>query len=440
MCVDCPLSIAGWSYACIVIHVAEDMHTEPMEIWLGQHYVRFETNSTELWILSSFAQVAFEGRPSAGRSDDIAIDDITILPYPCPAPAACDFESGLCSYTNVKGTDQFDWTRGFGSTTSAFTGPSVDHTTNSVQGEFLCVGNHPSILLVVCTQILKWFWGEGVLVVVFLGGLGGAWVYLFTSWWLGRGGLFPLGEDGQVFFWVGGWVGGVLVCFSLGRDLLVCFSFGLMTRDSVVHVNISDLNKYQLAIGIWQQNMTSMVRAHVCAFVYSGHYMFIESSSNRAGDKAQLQSEILNPTTGSCLVFYYNMNGAGKKTFLFFMPPNGASFVFCLDCHEQVWVCYSVGLTVHCAVTLMLVYLQLLLVPKQNIVVRVMVAFICSSHWDAKFSRWSFSITWESLTPAASSVKVSVIGLYNTKAVKIGDLEWCDLHPPKSSVYRLVQY
>lgn len=82
--------------------------------------------------------------------------------------------------------------------------------------------------------------------------------------------------------------------------------------------------------------MTSMVRAHVFAFVYSGHYMFIESSSNRAGDKAQLQSEILNPTTGSCLVFYYNMNGAGKKTFLFFMFPNGASFVFCMDCHAQV--------------------------------------------------------------------------------------------------------
>lgn len=90
-------------------------------------------------VSASFTQVAFEGRPSAGTSDDISIDDISISPYPCPAPAACDFESGLCAYTNVKGTDQFDWTRGFGSTTSAFTGPSVDHTTNSVQGECLRV-------------------------------------------------------------------------------------------------------------------------------------------------------------------------------------------------------------------------------------------------------------------------------------------------------------
>lgn len=157
--------------------------------------------------------------------------------------------------------------------------------------------------------------------------------------------------------------------------------------------------------------------------------MFIESSSNRVGDKAQLQSEILNPTTGSCLVFYYNMNGAGKRTILFFMSSNGSSLVFCLNSHEQVRVCCSVGLTVQCALTLTLVYFQLLLVPKQNIVVHVMVAFICSSHCDAKFSRWSFSKSWESPTPTASSVKVSVIGLYNTEAVKIGDLEWCDLHP-----------
>ena len=91
------------------------------------------------------------------------------------------------------------------------------------------------------------YFGRGVLlVVVFLGVLGGAWVYLFTSWWMG-GGVVSLGGGwaGVFFFW-----GGVLVCFSLGRDLLVCFPFGLMTRDSVLHVNIKNLNEYQLAVGI----------------------------------------------------------------------------------------------------------------------------------------------------------------------------------------------
>lgn len=99
----------------------------------------------------------------------------------------------------------------------------------------------------------SWFWGEGVLT---LGG-GCCLLLFFLVCWVGHGftclllggwggGLFPLGEDGQFFFFGGG----VLVCFSLGRDLLVCFPFGLMTKDSVLHVNIKNLNEYQLAVGI----------------------------------------------------------------------------------------------------------------------------------------------------------------------------------------------
>ena len=42
-----------------------------------------------------------------------------------------------------------------------------------------------------------------------------------------------------------------------------------------------------------------------------GHFMYIESSWPRQwGEKARLESEVLPPTTGQCMQFWYNMNGA----------------------------------------------------------------------------------------------------------------------------------
>ena len=50
----------------------------------------------------------------------------------------CDFEKGLCTWTNVRGTDQFDWLTGNGGTSSRFTGPSSDHTLGTSAGESFC--------------------------------------------------------------------------------------------------------------------------------------------------------------------------------------------------------------------------------------------------------------------------------------------------------------
>ena len=49
----------------------------------------------------------------------------------------CSFEETnplLCGWTNVKGSDQFDWSIGQGSTASSRTGPSSDHTYNDKNG------------------------------------------------------------------------------------------------------------------------------------------------------------------------------------------------------------------------------------------------------------------------------------------------------------------
>lgn len=46
----------------------------------------------------------------------------------------CDFELGLCGYTQVK-TDVFDWSRSIGGTSSSGTGPSSDHTYGTNRGK-----------------------------------------------------------------------------------------------------------------------------------------------------------------------------------------------------------------------------------------------------------------------------------------------------------------
>ena len=81
-------------------------------------------------------QLVFEGIRGTSYQGDIAIDDIVLLDNTCPPPGDCNFETGMCTWVNVPQGDDFDWLRGSGSTTSLFTGPSTDHTTNSTGGKW----------------------------------------------------------------------------------------------------------------------------------------------------------------------------------------------------------------------------------------------------------------------------------------------------------------
>ncbi|GFS14361.1 MAM domain-containing glycosylphosphatidylinositol anchor protein 1 [Elysia marginata] len=52
---------------------------------------------------------------------------------------SCDFEAeDKCNYEQLQ-TDQFDWTRYRGRTTTGNTGPNIDHTTNTAQGYYLYI-------------------------------------------------------------------------------------------------------------------------------------------------------------------------------------------------------------------------------------------------------------------------------------------------------------
>lgn len=48
-----------------------------------------------------------------------------------PTVYDCNFETGLCQWTQVVGGDQFNWTRAQGPTGTALTGPTNDHTTGT---------------------------------------------------------------------------------------------------------------------------------------------------------------------------------------------------------------------------------------------------------------------------------------------------------------------
>lgn len=119
--------------------------------WLNGRVSLSKNPSREYWVV-------FEGVRGNGYRGDIAIDDIQFTSQDCsiiPAKANpnkptattpvvttrftlpptlppslynCDFESGLCNYTQEHITDVFNWTRHQRGTYSGGTGPIMDHT------------------------------------------------------------------------------------------------------------------------------------------------------------------------------------------------------------------------------------------------------------------------------------------------------------------------
>ncbi|XP_047444387.1 MAM and LDL-receptor class A domain-containing protein 2 isoform X2 [Mugil cephalus] len=74
------------------------------------------------------------------REGDMAFDDVRLTDAQCSPRGFCDFESTMCSWSNLGGdVDQGDWLRGSGASPNPNTGPSIDHTTNSTHGHYVYV-------------------------------------------------------------------------------------------------------------------------------------------------------------------------------------------------------------------------------------------------------------------------------------------------------------
>ncbi|CAF3694948.1 unnamed protein product, partial [Didymodactylos carnosus] len=90
--------------------------------------------------------VLFEARKSTNEVI-IGLDDIDLRLGKCSPPVNCNFEDGtLCSWTQSKTDDDFDWLLNRGETGTVGTGPSVasviynaDHTTNSNVGWYIYI-------------------------------------------------------------------------------------------------------------------------------------------------------------------------------------------------------------------------------------------------------------------------------------------------------------
>ncbi|CAI9725294.1 and LDL-receptor class A domain-containing 2-like [Octopus vulgaris] len=83
-------------------------------------------------------KLTFQSVQDGGHSEIIAVDDIEHLPGPCDPQGLCDFEQGMCGFTNVYG-DDFDWIVFSGSKQSFVSGPTEDHTTNSPSGHYMYI-------------------------------------------------------------------------------------------------------------------------------------------------------------------------------------------------------------------------------------------------------------------------------------------------------------
>ncbi|XP_046731765.1 MAM and LDL-receptor class A domain-containing protein 1 isoform X3 [Silurus meridionalis] len=135
-------------------------------------------------------KILFEGRRGDNAWSDVAFDDVSIHRGPCtdlinhqtlsPTPKKptlipavtspttksafspvctfnCNFDNNLCTWSQIA-TDVFDWTRHSGPTSTAFTGPSFDHTTGTgyylyIEGDSALHGDTARLLSDECSDI-----------------------------------------------------------------------------------------------------------------------------------------------------------------------------------------------------------------------------------------------------------------------------------------------
>lgn len=111
-------------------------------IWFrsGEQGVEWEVGQVTLQSALPF-QFTFEGIVGPGYTGDVSIDDILLVPGPCPGEGNCDFEDSLCTWKNTATGDNFDWLQGQSQSLSGFTDMVLDHTLNSPYGVYMYINS-----------------------------------------------------------------------------------------------------------------------------------------------------------------------------------------------------------------------------------------------------------------------------------------------------------
>lgn len=96
-------------------------------------------NHVKLFCSDEFGlqQVVLEGFRLNGSQGYMAWDDLSVLRGPCPLPATCDFEDGLCDWMDVPDANNNNWV--WLKAELATNGVEVDHTTGTGDGKSLVV-------------------------------------------------------------------------------------------------------------------------------------------------------------------------------------------------------------------------------------------------------------------------------------------------------------
>lgn len=134
----------GSTIGTLSLNLTDVVNARQFPIWSksgdqGDKWLKATVNLAN--VTGSF-RLTFTAVTGTSFTGDIALDDISFDRSCCGmdtcGAARADFQTGLDGFT--QGTsDNFDWRRDSGGTTSGSTGPSIDHTTNSSQGYYMYI-------------------------------------------------------------------------------------------------------------------------------------------------------------------------------------------------------------------------------------------------------------------------------------------------------------
>ncbi|XP_077865040.1 MAM and LDL-receptor class A domain-containing protein 2-like [Saccoglossus kowalevskii] len=318
-----------------------DYYGVETKIWsrMGTQADEWRYGQRDLYMTSSY-EIIFEVTRITKKRSDIAIDDLSVHPGPCPPHRECDFEYDFCGWTNRLEGDELDWLRGRNGTETTGTGPTIDHTTGTATGYFAYIETststigHSAVLTTTeftsdidrCLRFWYHMYGEDI---------GSLNVYQIdignifqTPIWSRSGNQDDMWRRGSV----------PLPVELIGNPYMISFE-GVVGNGTLGDIAIDDVIvddvpcqpegwcDFEMDTCGWTNELvkdddynwlrnaattptggTGPKIDHTLGTA-KGYYMVIETNDGSVGDRAWLVSEHLQPTSGKCFMFWYHMYG-----------------------------------------------------------------------------------------------------------------------------------